>query len=83
MTLALLAAILASTLAGLACTVTLWTRRLPTIPLLVLILSFAVGIGLGLSACVSFVSLSLLGASPHRLIFADCGLLLLLGIGGV
>jgi hypothetical protein len=82
MTLTLLVAILASMLAGLACTVGLWTRQAPTFPLLVLIASLAVGLGFGLSACASFLSLSLFGAFPHGLIVTDVGLLLLLGIAG-
>ncbi len=82
MTFMLLVAILASMVAGLACTVGLWTREVSTFPLLVLMASLAVGLGLGLSACASFLSLSLFGASPHGLIVTDVGLLLLLGIAG-
>lgn len=79
MTLTLLVAILAPVLAGLVCTVGLWTRQVPTVPLLVLMVSLSVGLGFGLSACASFLSLSLFGASPHRLIVTDVGLQLLLG----
>jgi hypothetical protein len=83
MTLTLLVAILASVLAGFFCTVRLWERQVPTVPVLALMASLAVGLGFGLSACASFLSLSLFGASPHGLIVFDVGLLLLLGIAGL
>jgi len=83
MTLTLLVAILVSVLAGLVCVVGLWTRQVPTLPVLVLMASLAAGLGFGLSACASFLSLSLFGAYPHRLVITDVGLLLLLGIGGL
>jgi hypothetical protein len=50
--------------------------------MLVLVASLAVGLGFGLSACASFLSLLLFGESPHGLIVADGGLLLLFGIAG-
>jgi hypothetical protein len=80
---ALLAAILASSLVGLGCTVWLWTRETRAFPLLVLMMSLAVGLGFGLSACASFVSLSLFGASPHGLIAADLALLGLFTISSI
>jgi len=82
MTLTLLA-IVVSVLAGLVCTVGLWTRRIAPVPILVLIASLAVELGFGLSACASFLSLSLFGVSPHGLIVTDVGLVLLLGIAGL
>jgi hypothetical protein len=42
-----------------------------------------VGLGFGLSACASFLSLSLFGVSSHGLIVTDVVLLLLLGITGL
>jgi hypothetical protein len=83
MMLALLVAILASTLAGLGCTVWLWTREVRAIPLLILMASLAVGLGFGFSACASFLSLLLFGASSHGLIVTDLALLVLIGISSV
>jgi hypothetical protein len=83
MTLTLLVAILVSMLAGFFCTVGVWTRQAPTVPVLVLSASLAVGLGFGLSACASFLSLSLFGASPHGHIVTDVVLLLLLGVAGL
>jgi len=83
MTLNLLVAILVSMLGGFFCTVGVWTRQAPTVPVLVLSASLAVGLGFGLSACASFLSLSLFGASPHGLIVTDVVLLLLLGGAGL
>lgn len=84
MTLTLLVvAILASVLAGLICTVGLWTRQAPIFPVVVLMVSLAVGLGFGLSACASFLSLSLFGASPHGVVVTDVTLLLLLGIAAL
>ena len=51
--------------------------------MLVLSASLSVGLGFGLSACASFLSLSLFGASSHGLIVTDVVLLLLLGIAGL
>jgi hypothetical protein len=80
MTVALLVAVLASTLSGLACTLGLWTRRTPLLPQIAVVASLAVGLGLGLSACGSFLSLSLVGARPHGFILGDVALLVLVGI---
>lgn len=82
MTLSLLVAILVSMLAGLVWTIGLWTRQFPLVPLLVFMASLAVGLGFGLLACASFLSLSLVGASPSGLIVTDVALLLLLSIAG-
>ncbi len=83
MTLTLLAPVLVSLLAGLACAVPLWTRRAPTLPGLVLMASLAVGLGFGLLACASFLALSLFGASAHGLIVTDVVMALLLGGAGL
>ena len=57
----LVVAVLTCVLVGLVCTIGLWTKHLPTVPMLVFMASLAVGLGFGLSACVSFLSLSLFG----------------------
>lgn len=80
MTLSLLVAIVVCILAGLVWAVGLWTREFPPVPLLVFMASLAVGLGFGLLACGSFLSLSLVGASPHGLIVTDVALLLLVSI---
>ena len=82
MTLSLLVAVLVSMLAGLVWTVGLWTRQLPTVPLLVFMASLGVGLGFGLLSCASFLSLSLFDASPSGLVVTDVALVLLLGIVG-